>query len=109
MVHHIEEERINQEIVINSQKLMLLDIYADWCIPCQMLAPVLNELDKKYHDLEVYKLNADEAQGFLTLNNISSIPTMIFYKDGEEKERVVGLESLEKLSSIVEAYGINAE
>ena len=108
MIHYIEEERINQEVVLNSQRLMILDIYADWCIPCQMLTPVLTELDKKYKDLQVYKLNADEANNFTTLNNISSIPTLIFYKDGEEKERVVGLESIEKLSSIVEAYGIEA-
>ncbi len=106
MIHYIEEGRVNQEIVVNSQRLMILDIYADWCIPCQMLTPVLTELDKKYKELQVYKLNADESSNFTTLNNISSIPTLIFYKDGEEKERVVGLESLEKLSNIVEGYGI---
>ncbi len=107
MVHYIEEEKVNQEIVINSQKLMILDIYADWCIPCQMLTPILNELDKKYSNLEIFKLNADESPNFTTLNEIVSVPTLIFYKDGEEKERFVGLASLEKLSEIVDAYGID--
>ena len=106
MVHHIEQERVSEEIVINSQRLMILDIYADWCVPCQMLSPILTELDKRYSDLQVYKLNADESENFLTLNNILSIPTLIFYKDGEEKERVVGLESMEKIENIVKAYGL---
>ena len=104
MIHHIEEERINQEIVINSNKLMILDIFAEWCIPCQMLAPILAEIDKKYHDVEIYKVNADEAPNFVTLHDISSIPTLIFFKDGEEKERVVGLESIENLESIIDNY-----
>ena len=107
MVHHIEEDRVNQEIVVNSQKLMILDVYADWCIPCQMLSPILVELDKKFNDLEIYKLNADESSNFTTLNNITSIPTLIFYKDGEEKERVVGVSSIENLSQIVEGYQIS--
>ncbi len=104
MVHYIDEEMINQEIVANSQRLMILDVYADWCMPCQMLAPVLTELDKKYKDVQVYKVNADEAPNFTQMNNINSIPTLIFYKDGEEKERVVGLNSLDKLSNIVDSY-----
>ena len=101
MVHHIEEGRVTQEIVVNSQRLMILDVYADWCIPCQMLSPILAELDKKYNDLEIYKLNADESENFTTLNNITSIPTLIFYKDGEEKDRIVGVASMDDLEKIV--------
>ena len=107
MVHHIEEGRVTQEIVVNSQRLMILDVYADWCIPCQMLSPILAELDKKYNDLEIYKLNADESENFTTLNNITSIPTLIFYKDGEEKERIVGVASMDDLEKIVEGYQVS--
>ena len=101
MIHHIEESQINEEIVKNSHKLSIIDFFADWCMPCQMLTPVLNELDKKYKNLEVYKVNVDEAQNVAMTYNISSIPTMIFFKNGEEVERKVGLESIEKLSKIV--------
>ena len=104
MVHLIEEAQINQEIVRNSTRLMILNVYADWCLPCEVLSPILTELDKKYHDVEIYKVNSDEAVNFSTLNNIVSIPTIIFYKDGEEKERITGVESLEKLSNIVDEY-----
>ena len=104
MVHLIEESQINEEIVRNSTRLMILNIYADWCLPCEVLSPILIELDKQYKDVEIYKVNSDEATNFSTLNNITSIPTTIFYKDGEEKERIVGVESIDKLSSIIEEY-----
>ena len=106
MIHHIEESQINEEIVKNSHKLSIIDFFADWCAPCQMLTPVLNELDKKYRNLEVYKVNVDESQNVSMTYNINSIPTMIFFKNGEEVERRVGLESIEKLSKIIDEFNI---
>lgn len=104
MIHYIEEDRINEQIVLNSERIMLLDVSADWCIPCQMIAPILTELDKKYHNIEIFRVNADECSNFIVTNNISAIPTIIVYANGEEKERIVGLQSLTKLSNIVDAY-----
>ena len=104
MVHLIEESQINQEIVRNSTRLMILNVYAEWCIPSGMIAPILTELDKKYKNVEFYKVNSDESKEFVLLNNITSIPTLLFYRDGEEKERIVGLESVDKISSIIDEY-----
>lgn len=104
MIHHIEEKQIGEEILKNSTKLLIIDFYAEWCVPCQLLTPILNELDKKYVQLEIYKVNIDEAKEALINYNISSVPTMVFFKDGEEVERMVGLESLENLSKIVEEF-----
>lgn len=104
MIHLIDKSQINEEIVKNSQKLMILDVFAEWCMPCQMLAPILVELEKKYNEVEFYKVDADEAEEFLLLNNVTSIPTLLFYKDGQEVERIVGLESIDKISSIIEEY-----
>ena len=104
MIHHIEEKQIREEIVRNSNKLSIIDFYADWCVPCQMLTPILNELDKKYSDLEIYKVNVEECQSANMLYNINSIPTIIFFKDGDDVERKIGLESLEKLSKIGEEF-----
>ena len=104
MIHVLDESQINQEVVRNSGKLMLLNVCADWCLPCEILDPILTELDKKYKNVEFYRVNSDEASNFQTTNNITSIPTLIFYKDGEEKERIVGVESLEKLSNVIDEY-----
>ena len=104
MIHHIEEKQINEEIVKNSHKLSIIDFFADWCVPCQMLIPVLNELDKKYKDVEIYKVNVDECKNINMLYGINSVPTMIFFKDGEEVERKTGLESIDGLAKIVEDF-----
>ena len=102
MIHHIEESQINEEIIKNSQQLVMIDFFAEWCIPCQMLAPVLKELDKKYNEVEIYKINIDEASNSSLLYDITSVPTLLFFKNAEEVERKIGLESLENLSKIVE-------
>ena len=104
MIHTIDSNQINEEIVKNSQKLMVVDFFADWCMPCQMLAPILTELEKKYQDVEFYKVNIDESQEFAMLHEITAVPTLLFFKDGEVKERVVGLNSIEKLSNIIDMY-----
>lgn len=109
MIHHIEETRIREEIVKNSQKLSIIDFFADWCVPCQIQTPILVELDKKYPELEVYKVNVDESKEVTITYQINSVPTMIFFKDGGEVERVTGLASLKNLSEIVESFSIDKQ
>ena len=104
MIHHIEEGQINEEIVKNSHKLIAIDFYADWCVPCQILTPILHEIDKKYKDLEIYKINIDESPHANVIHGITSVPTIVFFKDGEEVERKVGLMSMEKISKIIEEF-----
>lgn len=104
MIHHIEDIQINEEILKNSDKLVIIDFFADWCMPCQMLTPVLSELDKKYNNLEIYKINVDESQTASMIYGINAVPTMLFFKNGKEVERKVGLETIENLSNIVEEF-----
>lgn len=104
MIHYIEESRIPEEMIKNSQKLSMIDFFADWCVPCQMLTPVLVELDKKYPEVEFYKVNIEEGKEAMMTYKITSVPTMIFFKDGREVERVVGLESIQDLSEIIESF-----
>lgn len=104
MIHEIDSKQINEEIVKNSNKLVVINLYADWCMPCEMFRPVLQELDKKYKDAEFYQVNVDEAKEFVTLNNITATPTLLFYRDGVEKERIVGVKSIDNLSPIIDYY-----
>ncbi len=104
MIHYIEEEKMAEEIVKNSQKLMIVNFFADWCMPCQILSPVLNELDKRYQGVEIYKVNVDESPNAIYTYNVSSIPTMVLFKSGEEVERIVGFESLQNLSQMIESF-----
>ena len=100
MIHHIENNQINQE-VLNSDKLVIIDFFATWCMPCQMLTPILSEIDKENESVEIFKVNVDENQETAIRYDIVSVPTLIFFKDGKEIDRQVGLVEKEKLEQII--------
>jgi thioredoxin 1 len=72
--------------------VVLVDFWADWCMPCKMMAPILNEVAEATNGTAtIYKLNVDEQQQVAAQYGIRSIPTMILFKDGKEVERIVGV------------------
>ena len=100
MVHHIENGQIVGE-VIKKKELVIVDFFATWCRPCQMLAPILVDIDKEYEDVEVYKVDVDENQDAAMRYGVNAMPTLVFFKDGQEVERQVGLLSKEELIKMV--------
>lgn len=84
--------------VLNSDQLVLVDFYADWCMPCKMLSPVLEQLaDSNINKLKVAKLNVDNARNLSTKYQISGIPNVIFFKNGSVVSNLIGLRSLQDL------------
>lgn len=76
--------------------VVLVDFWADWCMPCKMMAPILNEVAEATEGTAtIYKLNVDEQQQVAAQFGIRSIPTMILFKDGKEMERIIGVKSKE--------------
>jgi len=65
-------------------KYELLDFWAEWCRPCKLMTPVIDEIEKDYPDIKVTRINADEDGGMVTNYNVSSIPTYILIKDDGE-------------------------
>ena len=90
---------------IESGKPVVIDFWATWCGPCIKLGPVVEELAEKYPEVTVGKLNIDENDEIASENRVRNIPTVLFFKDGELKERSVGLVSLnvlqEKLDKVI--------
>lgn len=77
---------------IQSGKPVVIDFWATWCGPCMKLGPIVEELAEKYSDKAIIgKLNIDENDEMATENRVRNIPTVLFFKDGEIKERSVGL------------------
>lgn len=75
-------------------KTILVDFWADWCMPCKMMAPILNELATELpEDYHVAKLDVDKNQAIAQKYNVRSIPTMIIFKNGKEIERFVGVKN----------------
>jgi thioredoxin 1 len=80
-----------QSRVLQSDKPVLVDFWADWCVPCHMVSPVVEEIaQEKAGRLAVAKLNVDDNPQTARQFGVMSIPTLILFKDGEEKARVVG-------------------
>jgi len=83
----LNSENFDQE---TSNGLVLVDFYADWCGPCKMLAPYVEQFAKESTDFKVYKVNVDEANDIANKFNIQTIPTLIIFKDGELLEQTSG-------------------
>lgn len=80
-----------EQEVVQSQDLVMVDFWAPWCGPCRVLGPVVEEIANEYNGkVKVAKLNVDDSQTVPAKFGIMSIPTIIFFKDGEEVERVTG-------------------
>ena len=87
--------------VLKSEKPVLVDFYADWCGPCNAMAPVIEELAKELEGkVKVGKINVDENPDIAVEYNVMSIPTLIVFKNGKEEKRLVGLRDKEELLSL---------
>ena len=90
-----------KEEVLNSEKPVLVDFYADWCGPCNAMAPIVEELAKELNEkAKVGKINVDENSDIAVEYNVMSIPTLIVFKNGKEEKRLVGLRDKEELLSL---------
>lgn len=97
---HITKNNFQEEVV-NSDKLVLLDFWASWCVPCQMVAPVLDEIAKEHPEIKVGKVNVDEEQELAVQFQVMSIPTLLVMKNGEIINQAVGVHSKQEIISMV--------
>lgn len=90
-----------QTQVLENKKTVLVDFYADWCGPCKMLAPIVEQLANENSDCDVFKLNVDEAPELAAKYGVMSIPTLIVFKGGEVSGRTVGVQSKQALQNLL--------
>jgi len=88
MAKILNSENFKNEVLDKS--IALVDFYADWCGPCKMVAPIIEEIANERSDISVGKINVDESVGIAMEYKVVSIPTMIIFKDGKEVSRLVG-------------------
>ncbi len=93
------------EDVLRSTKPVLVDFWAEWCAPCRMMAPAIDELAKEFDGrASVGKLNVDENTAISDRYDIRGIPTVIVFKGSEIREQVVGITSKENLTALLEKH-----
>ena len=93
-----------EEEVIKQKGLVLVDFWAQWCGPCQMIAPILAEIDEECPDVKVCKVDVDENMGLAQSYKVVAIPFLILFRDGEVQEKLTGLQSKKDLMDMIKKY-----
>ena len=102
-IFHISDESFEEE-VLQSDRPVLIDYWAEWCGPCKMIAPVLDEIATEYSDrLKVVKLNIDDNPQTPPKYGIRGIPTLMVFKDGQVEATKVGAVSKAQLTAFLDA------
>lgn len=99
-VLEVDDENFESE-VLKSDKTVLIDFYADWCGPCKVLSPIVEEVASENDDIKVVKINIDGAIIIANQYGIMSIPTLVVIKNGEEVNRTVGVISKTEIIDMV--------
>ena len=92
----------NFDQVINENEKVLVDFFATWCGPCKMLAPIVEKLSEEEPSVKVVKVDVDEESELAIRFGISSIPTLLMFKNGKLVDKQIGYRSLEQLKQMVQ-------
>lgn len=92
----------NFDEIINSNVPVLIDFYADWCGPCRMVGPIIEEIAEERDDVIVGKINVDNDPELAERFNVFSIPTIVVLKNGEEVNRIMGARPKAQILSLLE-------
>ena len=100
---HVTDSSFKEE-VLDQKGLVLVDFWAPWCGPCQMLGPVIAEIGEENENVKVTKVNVDEERETGMKYGIMSIPTVMLFKDGEVVESMIGLQPKESFLAVIEKH-----
>ncbi len=87
--------------VMNSEKTVLLDFYADWCGPCRMVSPIVSQISEERSDVKVGKINVDEQSELASRFQVMSIPTLVVMKGGKVQNRLVGFRPKNQIEALL--------
>ncbi len=94
-----------ETVVLKSDKPVLVDFFATWCMPCKMLAPVLDQVSETVADYaKVVKLDIDENMDLARKYGVMSVPTMVVIKNGSEVDRMVGFRQANQITNVLQQY-----
>ena len=99
LIKHFTDENFQKEI---GKGVTLVDFYAIWCGPCRMLSPIIEDVAKHFEGkAKIGKLDIDSEQKIAALFQVTSVPTLILFKDGKEINRLIGLRDMEAIKEFI--------
>ena len=98
---HITKDSFQSEVV-QSDKPMLLDFWASWCGPCQMVSPIIDEIANEHPEIKVCKINVDEQPELAAAFQVMSIPTLVVMKNGQVVKRTMGAQPKQQILSLLQ-------
>ena len=104
-VIEVTDETFEEE-VLNSDKPVLIDFYANWCVPCRMFSPIVEEVAQENSNIKVVKVNVDESQEITTKYQVMSMPTLVVIENGTEVTRSIGIISKSEILDMINGKDI---
>ncbi|MCW1292335.1 MAG: thioredoxin [Candidatus Rehaiarchaeum fermentans] len=103
MAKDLNKESFDQ--AISKSKVSIVDFWAEWCMPCRMLEPVMEELEKELKGkIDFYRVNVDENPELAARFGIESIPTLFIFKEGKPVDEIIGFRQKRELESLISQY-----
>jgi thioredoxin 1 len=102
-MQELTKENFNR-ILEETKELIVIDIYATWCAPCRMLAPILEQIETEHSDVKFYKINVDNEREIAEMFRVESIPMIAFVKNNTFLDFSIGLVPKESLEKLIEEY-----
>ena len=109
VVYITTEEELSQVFEDNKDKVVLVDFFANWCVPCKKIAPAFDGLTTLFPDVVLLKVNYDDSEDLVEEYEIESLPSFLFFKNGEEVDRVKGEDLKILVKSLEKQFGIERE
>lgn len=103
MLKHVDGNNFTKEVLEN-KKVILVDFFAAWCGPCNMLVPILENISKTTDEFDIAKINIDECQELASKYGVEVIPTLFVFKNGEPVNKTVGLLSEDQIIELVKKF-----
>jgi thioredoxin 1 len=105
--YHTETDVYEEEfekIINHTHRLVVVDFYTEWCMPCLMMSPIIEDMAHELKNVKFVRINSEDNTELASRMNISTIPCIVVFKDGKESGRIIGVHSYDKIENKIREF-----